>query len=80
MDFGTIGMKEKRDLYFALINKGPVKVVLRGWGGNITGRQSFSKERERERERLFKHNEGYQFSNKTSLKLIISRQLKLYEC
>ena len=52
MDFGTIGMKEKRDLYFALINKGPVKVVLRGWGGNITGRQSFSKERERERETI----------------------------
>jgi len=37
LDFGTIGMEEKRDLYFALINKGPVKVVLRGWGGNITG-------------------------------------------
>jgi hypothetical protein len=30
-------MQEKRDLYFALLNKGPVKVVLRGWGGNITG-------------------------------------------
>ena len=26
-------------MYFALINKGPVKVVLRGWGGNITGRR-----------------------------------------
>ena len=38
LDFGTIGMNEKRDLYFALINKGPVKVVLRGWGGNITGK------------------------------------------
>ena len=37
LDFGTIGMNEKRDLYFALINKGPVKVVLRGWGGNVTG-------------------------------------------
>jgi hypothetical protein len=37
LDFGTIGMQEKRDLYFALLNKGPVKVVLRGWGGNITG-------------------------------------------
>ena len=37
LDFGTIGMSERRDLYFALINKGPVKVVLRGWGGNITG-------------------------------------------
>ena len=30
-------MNEKRDMYFALLNKGPVKVVLRGWGGNITG-------------------------------------------
>ena len=37
MDFGTIGMKEKREMFFALLNKGPVKVVLRGWGGNITG-------------------------------------------
>ena len=37
LDFGTIGMNEKRDMYFALLNKGPVKVVLRGWGGNITG-------------------------------------------
>ena len=37
LDFGTIGMSERRDLYFALMNKGPVKVVLRGWGGNITG-------------------------------------------
>lgn len=37
LDFGTIGMNEKRDMYFALINKGPVKVILRGWGGNITG-------------------------------------------
>jgi hypothetical protein len=33
-------MQEKRDLYFALLNKGPVKVVLRGWGGNITGTTS----------------------------------------
>ena len=39
LDFGTIGMNDKRDLYFALVNKGPVKVVLRGWGGNITGKQ-----------------------------------------
>jgi len=37
LDFGTIGMNEKRDMYFALLNKGPVRVVLRGWGGNITG-------------------------------------------
>merc|ERR1711892_305396 len=37
LDFGTIGMNEKREMYFALINKGPVKVVLKGWGGNITG-------------------------------------------
>ena len=37
LDFGTIGMQEKRDLYFALLNQGPVKVILRGWGGNITG-------------------------------------------
>ena len=42
LDFGTIGMNEKRDMYFALINKGPVKVVLRGWGGNITGRRRFT--------------------------------------
>ena len=37
LDFGTVGMNEKREMYFALINKGPVKIVLRGWGGNITG-------------------------------------------
>ena len=68
MDFGTIGMKEKRDLYFALINKGPVKVVLRGWGGNITG--------EAKPLNLIK---VYIFGNKTSLKLLMRRQLKLEE-
>jgi len=30
-------MSEKREAFFALVNPGPVKVVLRGWGGNITG-------------------------------------------
>ena len=68
MDFGTIGMNEKRDMYFALLNKGPVKVVLRGWGGNITG--------EAELLGLIK---VYHFSNKTSLKLLMRRQLKLKE-
>ena len=42
MDFGTIGMSEKREAFFALVNPGPVKVVLRGWGGNITGKDPSS--------------------------------------
>ena len=75
MDFGTIGMKEKRDLYFALINKGPVKVVLRGWGGNITGKHS-SREAGLQTG-VLNIIKVIVFSNKTSLKLIISRQLKL---
>ena len=75
MDFGTIGMKEKRDLYFALINKGPVKVVLRGWGGNITGKHSSGEARLQTG--VLNIIKVVVFSNKTSLKLIISRQLKL---
>ena len=68
MDFGTIGMNEKRDMYFALLNKGPVKVVLRGWGGNITGEA-----------KLLGLIKVYHFCNKTSLKLLMRRQLKLAE-
>ena len=68
LDFGTVGMNEKRDLYFALINKGPVKVVLRGWGGNITGEAT-----------ALNLMKVYHFCNKTSLKLLMRRQLKLKE-
>lgn len=37
LDYGTLGMGEKRDLYFTIINKNPVPVTLRGWGSNLTG-------------------------------------------
>eukprot|EP00095_Tigriopus_kingsejongensis_P009833 maker-scaffold21_size687808-snap-gene-1.14 protein:Tk09833 transcript:maker-scaffold21_size687808-snap-gene-1.14-mRNA-1 annotation:"hypothetical protein L798_06018" len=37
LDFGTLGMLEKRDIYFTIINKNPVSVMLRGWGSNQTG-------------------------------------------
>jgi len=37
MDFGTLGMGEKRDLHFAVLNRNPVGVTLRGWGSNLTG-------------------------------------------
>ena len=32
-----MGMGEKRDLYFTIINRNPVGVNLRGWGSNLTG-------------------------------------------
>ena len=37
LDFGTMGMGEKRDIYFAILNKNPIAVTLRGWGANLTG-------------------------------------------
>ena len=37
LDFGTLGMGEKRDIYFAILNKNPIAVTLRGWGANLTG-------------------------------------------
>ena len=30
-------MGEKRDIYFAILNKNPIPVTLRGWGANLTG-------------------------------------------
>ena len=32
-----MGMGEKRDIYFAILNKNPIAVTLRGWGANLTG-------------------------------------------
>ena len=37
MDFGTLGMSEKRDIFFTLLNKNPIPVYLKGWGSNLTG-------------------------------------------
>ncbi len=37
LDYGTLGMGEKRDLYFTILNRNPVPVTLRGWGANLTG-------------------------------------------
>ena len=37
LDFGTMGMGEKRDIYFANLNKNPIAVTLRVWGANLTG-------------------------------------------
>lgn len=37
LNFGTLGKSEKRDMYFTVINKNPVSVMLRGWGSNQTG-------------------------------------------
>jgi len=37
LDFGTLGMEEKRDLYFAVLNKNPVALTLKDWGANLTG-------------------------------------------
>ena len=31
------GMEEKRDLYFAVLNKNPVALTLKDWGANLTG-------------------------------------------
>ena len=30
-------MEEKRDLYFAVLNKNPVALTLKDWGANLTG-------------------------------------------
>ena len=37
LDFGTLGMSEKRDIFFTLLNKNPIPVYLKGWGSNLTG-------------------------------------------
>ena len=37
LDFGTLGMGEKRDIYFAILNKNPIGVTLRGWGASLAG-------------------------------------------
>lgn len=37
LDFGTLGTRERRDGYFAIVNRNPVGVTLRGWGSNVTG-------------------------------------------
>jgi hypothetical protein len=36
IDFGTLGMSEKRDHYFTILNKNPVTIQLDGWGSNLT--------------------------------------------
>ncbi len=37
LDYGTLGMGERRDLFFTVVNRNPVTVTLRGWGSNLTG-------------------------------------------
>jgi hypothetical protein len=37
IDYGTLGMGEKRDHYFTILNKNPVTINLDGWGSNLTG-------------------------------------------
>jgi len=37
LDFGTLGMAEKRDLYFTVLNRNPVTLNLKNWGANLTG-------------------------------------------
>ena len=37
LDFGTLGMNEKRDIFFTLLNENPIPVYLKGWGSNLTG-------------------------------------------
>ena len=32
-----MGMDERRDLYFTILNNNPVGATLRGWGSNLTG-------------------------------------------
>ena len=37
IDFGTLGMGEKREHFFTILNKNPVTINLDGWGSNLTG-------------------------------------------
>lgn len=37
IDFGTLGMDEKRDAYFTILNRNPVTLNLVDWGPNYTG-------------------------------------------
>ena len=37
LDYGTLGMNEKRDHFFTIINKNPVTLNLKTWGSNLTG-------------------------------------------
>ena len=37
LDYGTLGMNEKRDHFFTIINNNPVTLNLRTWGSNLTG-------------------------------------------
>ena len=37
LDFGTMGMGEKPDIFFAILNKNLTVVTLQGWGTNLTG-------------------------------------------
>ena len=37
LDYGTLGMNEKRDIYFTILNKNSIGTHLRGWGANVTG-------------------------------------------
>ena len=37
LDFGTLGMNEKRDLYFAILNKNPIGITLKTWDASLSG-------------------------------------------
>ena len=37
LDFGTLGMNEKRDLYFAILNKNPIGINLKTWDASLSG-------------------------------------------
>jgi hypothetical protein len=37
LSYGTLGMSERRDLFFTILNRNPVGMTLRGWGSNLTG-------------------------------------------
>ena len=34
LEYGTLGMDERRDIYFAVVNRNPITTILRGWGSN----------------------------------------------
>ena len=35
LDFGTMGIGKKQNIYFAILNKNPIAVTLQGWGANL---------------------------------------------
>ena len=37
LDYGTLGMSEKRDHFFTILNRNPITLHLKSWGANLTG-------------------------------------------